>query len=60
MSDFGLTKFRSDMKKGHGPADAVQGSIHWTAPEILNETAGADYILADLLFPHHHVGDSYS
>jgi serine/threonine protein kinase len=48
VSDFGLTKFRSEMKKGQGPADHLQGSIHWTAPEILNEALGSDFILADV------------
>jgi hypothetical protein len=32
VSDFGLTQFREGMKKvGH---TALQGSIHWTAPEV--------------------------
>ncbi len=25
-----------------------QGSIHWTAPEVLNESPGVDYFLADV------------
>ena len=27
---------------------ASQGSIHWTAPEILNEATDVDYMLADV------------
>jgi hypothetical protein len=34
------------MKKS-GAKDA-QGSLHWTAPEILNESPDIDYILADV------------
>ncbi len=47
VSDFGLTKFRDELKKG-GQAGQMQGSVHWMAPEILNETLDADYILADV------------
>ncbi|ELR22246.1 protein kinase domain containing protein [Acanthamoeba castellanii str. Neff] len=36
VSDFGLTKFKEDMKKGD--AKNMVGSVHWTAPEILQET----------------------
>jgi serine/threonine protein kinase len=46
VSDFGLTKFKDDIK-GRGGADRV-GSVHWTAPEILDETSGVDFILADV------------
>jgi serine/threonine protein kinase len=49
VSDFGLTKFRDELKKGGvGQAGQMQGSVHWMAPEILNETLDADYILADV------------
>lgn len=46
MSDFGLTKFKEEMKRGG--AKEVQGSVHWTAPEILNEAMDIDYMLADV------------
>jgi serine/threonine protein kinase len=46
VSDFGLTKFKEDMKKG-GTKD-IAGSVHWTAPEILNEVTDVDFILADV------------
>jgi serine/threonine protein kinase len=46
VSDFGLTKFKEDVK-GKGDKD-VAGSVHWTAPEILNESPDVDHILADV------------
>jgi serine/threonine protein kinase len=39
VSDFGLTKFREDMK-GMGQS-ALQGSIHWTAPEVRSNPSDA-------------------
>jgi hypothetical protein len=45
VSDFGLTKFREDVGKG---TKEIGGSVHWTAPEVLNETADVDLILADV------------
>jgi serine/threonine protein kinase len=48
VSDFGLTKFKEDLKKTGGAQQQVQGSIHWTAPEILNEVDSVDHILADV------------
>ena len=47
MSDFGLTKFKEEMKRG-GPNKEIQGSVHWTAPEILNEALEIDYMLTDV------------
>jgi serine/threonine protein kinase len=46
VSDFGLTKFKEDMKKGD--SKNMVGSVHWTAPEILQETPDVDFILADV------------
>jgi hypothetical protein len=46
VSDFGLTKFREDVSKGGGKE--VAGSVHWTAPEVLNESSDVDLILADV------------
>jgi serine/threonine protein kinase len=46
VSDFGLTKFKTEMKKSQ--PNQLQGSLHWTAPEILNESDGVDYTLADV------------
>jgi serine/threonine protein kinase len=46
VSDFGLTAFKEDMKKGG--AKEIAGSVHWTAPEILNEAPDVDFILADV------------
>ncbi len=34
VSDFGLTKFRDEMKKGR--SKDVQGSLFWTAPEVID------------------------
>jgi serine/threonine protein kinase len=47
VSDFGLTKFKEDIK-GKGAERDMAGSVHWTAPEVLNETAEVDLILADV------------
>jgi hypothetical protein len=47
VSDFGLTKFNEEVKRSDKGGN-VQGSIHWTAPEILNESADVDFILADV------------
>nr|WIL05220.1 serine/threonine kinase [Pithovirus mammoth] len=45
VSDFGLTKFRDELQR----ADVgTHGSVHWVAPEVLNETPGVDLILADV------------
>ncbi len=46
VSDFGLTKFREEVQKA--TVHEAQGSIHWTAPEVLNETVDLDYTLADV------------
>jgi serine/threonine protein kinase len=46
VSDFGLTKFKEEIKTGGGKD--VAGSVHWTAPEVLNEAPDADLILADV------------
>jgi len=45
VSDFGLTKFKEEVKEGN---KEVQGSVHWTAPEILNEAMDVDYAQADI------------
>lgn len=47
VSDFGLTKFREEMKRA-GTTKEIQGTVHWTAPEILNEQLEVDYALADV------------
>jgi class 3 adenylate cyclase len=44
VSDFGLTKFKASLKN----EDAQIGSVHWSAPEILGESPGIDYILTDV------------
>jgi serine/threonine protein kinase len=46
VSDFGLTKFKEDAKKGG--SQNIVGSVHWTAPEVLNESPDVDFILADV------------
>ena len=46
VSDFGLTKFREELKRGN--AKEIQGSVHWTAPEILNEAMDIDFMVADV------------
>jgi class 3 adenylate cyclase len=54
VSDFGLTKFKEDIsgKGGLGGGgkgnNNVAGSVHWTAPEVLNEAGDVDLILADV------------
>lgn len=48
VSDFGLTKFKEDIQKGNDKAIVVQGTVQWTAPEVLNEEPTVDYILADV------------
>jgi serine/threonine protein kinase len=50
VSDFGLTKFKSDMALGGGAGadNKGLGTIHWTAPEVLNETHDIDHVLADV------------
>jgi serine/threonine protein kinase len=45
VSDFGLTKFKEDVKSTQSN---VAGTVHWTAPEVLNESGQADLILADV------------
>ncbi len=45
MSDFGLTTFKSNIKKGGAAGVAT---VHWSAPEVLNECHDVDYILADV------------
>jgi serine/threonine protein kinase len=46
VSDFGLTKFREEVQVKGGKE--IAGSVHWTAPEVLNESIGVDLILADV------------
>jgi serine/threonine protein kinase len=51
VSDFGLTKFKEDVRQGGKDKDnSIAGSLHWTAPEVLNESvsAGQDFLLADV------------
>jgi serine/threonine protein kinase len=47
VSDFGLTKFKEEMKRGGSGEKEMQGSVHWMAPEILNEE-DVDHMLADV------------
>ena len=50
VSDFGLTKFKEDMEK-HRPNRSecrLAGSIHWTAPELINQSPCIDLTLADV------------
>src|SRR3989344_2141336 len=46
VSDFGLTKFKEEMNRT--TAKEIQGSVHWTAPEILNEAIDIDFMVADI------------
>jgi serine/threonine protein kinase len=46
VSDFGLTKFKSDVKRGAD--NQGNGTVHWTAPEVLNESQDVDHVLADV------------
>jgi serine/threonine protein kinase len=45
VSDFGLTQFKEDLKKG---GSKVVGSIHWMAPEVIVGEGPADLALADV------------
>jgi serine/threonine protein kinase len=50
VSDFGLTKFKTDLDKRRNRAgghDAL-GSIHWMAPEVLTESPDVDFAQADV------------
>ncbi|AGO85889.2 Serine/threonine protein kinase [Pandoravirus salinus] len=47
VSDFGLTKFRADLADGVGTAAPI-GSVHWMAPEVLDESLDVDYAMADV------------
>jgi hypothetical protein len=49
VSDFGLTKFKADLKRAGG--EEVQGTIHWTAPEVLEDRLDVDYVQADVRLP---------
>ncbi|AVL94173.1 putative serine/threonine protein kinase receptor [Megavirus vitis] len=48
VSDFGLTKFKSDLESRNRTVAKFAGSIQWSAPEILNELTDIDYVLADV------------
>jgi serine/threonine protein kinase len=49
VSDFGLTKFKEEIKNNKAAEELRGGgSVHWTAPEVLNETPGVDLVLADV------------
>ncbi|AVK76566.1 serine-threonine kinase [Pandoravirus neocaledonia] len=47
VSDFGLTRFKSDLARAAG-GDAAQGTVQWLAPEVLEDTADVDYMQADV------------
>ncbi|AVL95162.1 putative serine/threonine protein kinase receptor [Moumouvirus australiensis] len=47
VSDFGLTKFRSELAKNKSIEQLIT-TIHWTAPEILNDSPEIDFALADI------------
>jgi serine/threonine protein kinase len=53
VSDFGLTKFKEDVS-AKGAGKDIAGSVHWTAPEVLNESLDVDYILAGT--PYFNIG----
>ena len=44
VSDFGLTRFKTDMHA----ADQAQGTVQWVAPEVLEESPDVDYTQADV------------
>nr|UMO78191.1 Serine/threonine protein kinase [Pandoravirus belohorizontensis] len=49
ISDFGLTRFKADLaRNGSSAGDAVQGTVQWLAPEVLDESADVDYMQADV------------
>ncbi|BCS82726.1 putative serine/threonine-protein kinase [Cotonvirus japonicus] len=48
VSDFGLTKFKTDLENKKKIHDQIIGTIHWTAPEILNDMPEIDYSLSDI------------
>jgi serine/threonine protein kinase len=49
VSDFGLTKFKEEMKRG-GPSKEIQGSVHWTAPEVRSTSSSSSPSLASSSF----------
>jgi serine/threonine protein kinase len=51
VSDFGLTRFKEQLRKNqqqNQEPKMVGASIHWTAPEVLNEASNIDYEAADM------------
>jgi serine/threonine protein kinase len=54
VSDFGLTKFKEEMKRDGGNNKAIQGSVHWTAPEVSTPhvTMGQCASVDELAPPH--------
>ena len=48
VSDFGLTRFKEQIKRNQQEQLMQGGSIHWTAPEVLNESSYIDHEAADV------------
>jgi serine/threonine protein kinase len=46
VSDFGLTRSKEHMARNNNRL--AEGSIHWMAPEVLNEAPEVDLMLADV------------
>jgi len=50
VSDFGLTQFKEQLKKEGEDGGGRPASIHWTAPEVLNESPNINFEAADVCF----------
>ncbi len=48
VSDFGLTGLRERLEVKEGLQMDQGRSVHWTAPEVLNESRGIDLAAADV------------
>ncbi|ELR20409.1 serine/threonine protein kinase, putative [Acanthamoeba castellanii str. Neff] len=47
VADFGLTQSKEQLAR-YEPTWQAEGSLHWMAPEVLNEAPEIDYAMADI------------
>jgi serine/threonine protein kinase len=47
VADFGLTQSKEQLAR-HESTWQAEGSLHWMAPEVLNEAPEIDYAMADV------------
>ncbi len=48
VSDFGLTRSKEQLARQDHNNRQAEGSLHWMAPEVLNEAHEIDFMLADV------------